>query len=121
MGLYNNIMLSYIPLYVHTSPGYKEKSPDLQGTLELHMQFYYSISRSHRTSNENCHARYFLRAHSMATTKSMSQGKFMRGLGMCVLLASVASAPHSLAGFARVVSYTYVYLACIYTHCVACR
>ena len=34
------------------------KSPDLQGTLELHMQFYYRISRSDRTRNENCHAHY---------------------------------------------------------------
>ena len=30
----------------------------------------------------------------MATNASVSQGKFMRVLGTCVLLASVASAPH---------------------------
>ena len=25
------------PSYVHVHPGYKEKSPDLQGTLKLHL------------------------------------------------------------------------------------
>ena len=39
---------SYIPSYVHVRPGYREKSPNLQGTLKLHVQFYDRISRSQR-------------------------------------------------------------------------
>ena len=30
------LSLSYIPSYVHVRPGYREKSPDLQGTLKAH-------------------------------------------------------------------------------------
>ena len=52
-----------------------------------------------------------------AVMLQMSQGKFTRGLGTCALLASVASAPHSLAGIAHAVLYTHMYLACIFTHC----
>ena len=28
---------SYIPSYVHICPGYREKSPDVQGTLDMHI------------------------------------------------------------------------------------
>ena len=31
------LSLSYIPLYVHIHPGYREKSADLQGTLKVHL------------------------------------------------------------------------------------
>ena len=47
------LSLSYIPSYVHVRPGYREKSPDLQGTLMVHLRFYNKISRSHRLCNEN--------------------------------------------------------------------
>ena len=53
-----------------------------------------------RLHNENWHAHYSLGAYSMATNEYVSQGEFTRGLDTCVLLASVASAPHSLTGFA---------------------
>ena len=33
------LSLSYIPSYVHVRPGYREKSPDLQGTLKSHLHF----------------------------------------------------------------------------------
>ena len=82
---------------MHACPGYREKAADFQGAQKLHMRFYNRISRSQRACNENWHAHYFLRAHSMATNVFLSQGKFTRGLGMCILLASVASAPLSLA------------------------
>ena len=36
----------------------------------------------------------FFRVHSMVTNGSMSQGKFTRGLGTGVFLASIASALH---------------------------
>ena len=88
------LSLSYIPLYVHIYPGYKEKSADLEGTLKLHMRFYNRISRLQRPRNEIWHAHYFLRVCSMANNASASQMKFMRGLGKCILLASVVSAPH---------------------------
>ena len=52
---------------------------------------------------------YSLCASILATNASMSHGKFMRGLGMCILLASVASAPC-----------TREYLAYILTKCSAC-
>ena len=68
----------------------------------------------------NIHTNYMC-AHSMSTNASMSQWKFVRRLGMCILLASVGSASHSLAGFAHVRYNTLtLYLACILTHCVAC-
>ena len=47
------LSLSYIPSYVHVRPGYKEKSPDLQGTLKAHLRFYNRMSRSYRPCNEN--------------------------------------------------------------------
>ena len=42
----------------------QRKSADLQGTLELHLQFYDKISRSHRPCNENWHA-HFLCMHAV--------------------------------------------------------
>ena len=33
-------------------------------------------------------------------TQPYLRGKFMRGLGKCIFLASATGAPHSLAGFA---------------------
>ena len=44
----------------------------------------------------------------------MSQKKCTKSLGTYILPASVASATHSLAGFAHAVYYTPVYLACNY-------
>ena len=44
----------------------------------------------------------------------------MRELGTCVFLGSVARPPQLLKGFARAVRNSLLYLACIYTHCVAC-
>ena len=79
---------------MHIRPGYREKSANLQGTLQLHVRFYNKISRWQRPHNENWRAHYSLRAHSMSTKASMSQGKFMRDLGMCTFLSSVVRAPH---------------------------
>ena len=52
------LSLSYIPSYVHVRPGYREKSPDLQGTLKAHLRFENKISRSHRPCNENWHTHF---------------------------------------------------------------
>ena len=109
----HDLSLSYIPLYMHVHPGYREKSADLQGTLKLYMRFYNKISRSQRPRNENWYAHYSLRAQNMATNASMPQGECTRDLGMCIFLASVIGSPHLLTLFARVVSYTHMYLACI--------
>ena len=94
-------------------PGDREKSAALQGKLKLHVRFYNRISMSQRPHNENWNAHYSLCAHSMATNASMSQRKYTRALCMCIFFASVASAPDLIAGFARDVSYTRVFLACI--------
>ena len=60
--------------YVHVRPGYREKSADLQGTLKLDLRFYNRILRLQTLHNENWHAHYSLRASSMATNASISQG-----------------------------------------------
>ena len=75
-------------------PGYREKPADLQGTLKLHVQFYNRISKSQRPRNEYWYTHYSLHAHSVATNTSMSQGQCTRGLGTCILLASVVAFPH---------------------------
>ena len=55
--------------------GYIEKLVYLQGTLKLHLLFYNRILRLQTSRNEkNWHANYSLRAHSMATNESISQG-----------------------------------------------
>ena len=75
MGLFNTdvwesftacLSFSYIPSYVHVRPGYREKLPDLQGTLKVHLRIYNKISSLHRPCNENWHVHYSLRACSMA-------------------------------------------------------
>ena len=48
-----------------------------------------------------------------STNAYISPGEFMRDFGTCVFLASVASPPQLLTGFARAVRYTNLYLACI--------
>ena len=49
----------------------------------------------------------------MATNTSMAQGKFMRGLGMCVLLPSVVSVPHD---FKSLVCFFYRVCMCRMLH-----
>ena len=75
-----------------------------QGTPKLHVQFCIRISRSQRPHNENWYVHYSLRACSMVTNAPMSQLKFMRGLGTCVLFASVAGSPHLFKEFACAIS-----------------
>ena len=104
------ISLSYVPLYVHLRPGYREKSADLQRTLKLYMQLYNRISRSQTPRNENSNANYSLHARSLATNASISQGEFTRDLSTYVFLASVAHPPQLLKEFACAVRYTHVYL-----------
>ena len=76
-----------------------EKSPDLQGTLKLQVRFYNRILRLQTPHNENWHANYFLRARSMATNTSMSQGQLTRDLGTCILFTSVVGSSHLLTLF----------------------
>ena len=38
--LCHHLSLSYIASYVHVLPGYREKWPDLQGTLKVHLRLY---------------------------------------------------------------------------------
>ena len=52
----------------------EKKSADLQGTLKLQLRFYNRILRLQTPCNGNWHANYSLRAHSMATNASISQG-----------------------------------------------
>ena len=59
---------------MHVRPGYREKFPDLQGTLKLHLLFSNRFLRLQTPRNENWHAHYSLRARSMATNASISQG-----------------------------------------------
>ena len=68
------LSLSYIPSYVHVCPGYREKSADLQGTLKLHVRFYNRILKLQTPCNENSHAHYSMRARSVVTNASISQG-----------------------------------------------
>ena len=53
-----------------------------------------------------------LRARSMGTNASMSQGQYKRNLGTCILLASVVGSPHLVTEFACAVSYAHVYPLC---------
>ena len=68
------LSLSYIPSYVHVRPGYREKLADLQGTHKPHLRFYNRFLRLQTPRNKNWHAHYTLRARSMATNASISQG-----------------------------------------------
>ena len=104
---------SYIPLYVHVRPSYREKTADLQGTLKPHVRFYNRISRSQTPRNKNWRAHYSLHADSVVTNTSMSQRIFTRDFGTCILLATVVGSPHLLALLSHTVSYTYVYRSCI--------
>ena len=47
------LSLSYIPLYVHVRPGYREKSANLQGTLKPNLRFYNRFLRLQTPCNEN--------------------------------------------------------------------
>ena len=72
------LSLSYIPSYVHVHPGYREKSDNSQGMLKLHIQFYNVMLRLHRPHNDNWHAHYSLRAHSMPINTSVSREIYER-------------------------------------------
>ena len=92
------------------SPGYWENSPDLQGTLKLHMWLYNRISRLQKPHSKNWHAHYALCPCCMATNASKSHGEFTRDLSMCVFLASVACPPQLPIGSADAVRYTHMCL-----------
>ena len=52
------LSLSYIPSYMHIRPVYREKSADLQGTVQVCLRFYNKISRSYSPCNKNLHAHF---------------------------------------------------------------
>ena len=85
---YDYLSLSYIPLYKHVGPGYREN--------------WLTCMRPH---NENWHAHYSACMRYMATNAAMSQGKFTRDFGIRVFLASVVGSPHLLTVFARTVRF----------------
>ena len=60
-----------------------------KGHLSYTCDFITEYETHRDPHNENWHVHCSLHACSMATNASMSQGKFTRGLGMCILLASV--------------------------------
>ena len=75
-------------------PGYSEKSPNLQGTLKLHLQFY---DRSQGCTDTAM--KIDMHIFSVCTQYSYK--------------CSVVGSPHLLTLFARTVRHAHVYVACI--------